>query len=170
MTSSSITRPLLVKHLSICGYNAFGERYVSVEGVNTPGGVTVDLAPVSLVNHPVVHAVMVAVTFSEVGGAVERMLRVRDERVANALWLGVPFEVSEAMGKPKTLEKNGLGLIVVKAQSSFGLGTAGVIVELYPRIEARKTRWEALEEKLKEKGKDDLVAELEKTLGKKPKV
>lgn len=170
MTRSKLTRQVLAKHLSLCGYEVFGERYAAVEAVQTPGGVLVDLAAVSTVRDPVVHAVACAATYSEALQALGALSSVKGEGVANALWLATTLETLVALGEPKELKKRGFGLAVVEAEESLGLGSARVSVELEAKIEARKARWPGLEEKLRASGKVELAELLAKTLGKKPKV
>ncbi|WP_219731650.1 hypothetical protein [Infirmifilum uzonense] len=168
MTPPTLTKPALINHLAMCGFKAFGNRYLTVQGATTPGGVTVDLVAISVTQPPAVHATIAATTYSEALASMDKLVKIINEKVANAVWLAIPFEVSEALGGFKRIEKAGIGLIVVKAQSSFGLGSAEVLVEVLPKVEARKQPWPDLQSKLKEKGKPELALELEKTLGKKP--
>ncbi len=170
MPPQKLTKPILARHLAMCGHAVFGEKYVLIEGLKTPGGVDVDVVAVSTLPEPSVHAAAVAATFSEARQGIERLVRAKGERVANAHWLVTTLDSYVALGKPRELEKNGIGLVVVKAESTFGLGSAEAVVELPARLEARRVWWAQLEEALRARGRQDLAEALRSTLGKKPRV
>ncbi|QOJ78915.1 hypothetical protein IG193_00155 [Infirmifilum lucidum] len=170
MSPPKLTRPILARHLAMCGHVVFGERYVVLENLKTPGGVGVDLAVVSTLPEPSVHAVIAAAAFSEARQGIDALVRVRGERVANTHWLAATLDAYVALGRPRELEKNGIGLVVVRVESTFGLGSAETIVELPAKPEARRAWWVQLEEALRARGRQDLVEALRGTLGKKPRV
>jgi len=170
MPPDKVTRPVLAKHLAMCGSEVFGARYIALESLRTPGGVEVDLVAVSISPALAVHAVFAGATYSEARQALERLTRAVQERVANIHWLAVPFEAYVALGRPEELRRSGAGLIVVKAESTFGLGSAETLVELEPKPVERRISWPQLDEALRARGKQDLAKGLAETLGRKPKL
>lgn len=159
----------MAKQISMSGYSVFGERYIATENLKTPGGVELELVATSIADDPVVHAVAVASTYSEGVQALQRLLKTVEEAVANVHWLALTPEADVALGRPKELGKYGIGLIVVKLGSTFGLGSASILTELDAKVQPRRRRWENLEEALRAKGKSELAEALVKSIGRKPR-